>query len=303
MKRRLSWWRRCSHGCPPAIIVALASLVVIGLPQGAAAVDWADVAGPTAMPAKVIGRHSLGCLKGGAELALDGLGYQVMRPSRSRYYGHPNLIAFVRWLGNEALTQRESGILVGDLAQPRGGPMNSGHASHQSGLDVDVWFLPAPDRPLPVDQRETLSAVSMVTEDGLKVKERWTSGHRALLRTVASHSEVERIFVNAAIKQELCETTGLDRSWLAKIRPWWGHDHHFHVRLACPTGDETCVDQPPPAPGDGCDGELAWWFSSAAQQALIDQKKAPRKAVTITDLPSECEAVYNELSPDFRENN
>jgi penicillin-insensitive murein DD-endopeptidase len=303
MKRRLSWWRRCFEA-RPWTMAALAFLLAIGVPRGADPLDWAAVADPTATPPQVIGRHSLGCLKGGAELALDGPGYQVMRPSRARHFGHPDLIQFVRWLGNEALAKTKSGILVGDLAQPRGGPMSSGHASHQSGLDVDVWFLPAPDRPLSLDDRETLSAVSMVTADGLKVGEWWTTGHGALLRAAASYPEVDRIFVNAAIKQELCETTDLDRAWLAKIRPWWGHDHHFHVRLACPRGDDTCTNQTPPPPGEGCGGELAWWFSREARQALVDQKKEPRRAITMADLPAECQAVFNEATlPGFRRNN
>ena len=33
---------------------------------------------------------------------------------------------------------------VGDMAQPRGGPLPFGHASHQTGLDVDIWFTLTP---------------------------------------------------------------------------------------------------------------------------------------------------------------
>jgi penicillin-insensitive murein DD-endopeptidase len=309
MKRRLSWWRRCSgspwwrrcSGSPSWVAAAFVSLAVLAVPNGAASLDaagdwagdWAGVPGPTATPSQAIGGYSLGCLEGAAALGLDGPGYHVMRPSRARYFGHPNLIRFVRWLGNEAVAQGNSGILVGDLAQARGGPMSSGHASHQSGLDVDIWFLPAPDQPPTLDDREILSAISMVTEDGLKVGENWTIGQVTLLRVAAGYPDVDRIFVNAAIKQELCETAGSDRAWLAKIRPWWGHDHHFHVRLACPGGDVTCIDQFPPPPGDGCGMELAWWFSSEARQALADQQKAPRRRIAMADLPAECEAVYH----------
>ena len=289
--KRLSCWHHCS-GARLWAALAICFFVVPGVPSSAGEPAWADVAGPTATPPGVIGGYALGCLEGGTALALDGPGYQVMRPSRVRYYGHPDLIQFVRWLGNEALAQGRSGILVGDLAQARGGPMSSGHASHQSGLDVDVWFLWAPDRPLSLDDRETLSAAPMVTADGLAVGEEWTADHIGLLRAAASYPEVDRIFVNAAIKQELCETAGFDRSWLAKIRPWWGHDHHFHVRLACPRGDENCISQASP-PGEGCDGELAWWFSSEARQALADQKKEPRKPIAMADLPAKCEAVYH----------
>ena len=36
------------------------------------------------------------------------------------------------------------GLLVGDMAQARGGPMLTGHASHQVGLDADIWLTPMP---------------------------------------------------------------------------------------------------------------------------------------------------------------
>ena len=61
------------------------------------------------------------------------------------------------------------GILVGDIAQPRGGPALSGHASHQIGLDADIWLTPMPDRKLSREEREEMSAVMMVREDRLDI--------------------------------------------------------------------------------------------------------------------------------------
>ena len=290
MMKRLAWWRRRSKARALAV-VAFGAFLVLCVPGRAGEPDWGSVAGPTEAPPQAIGGYALGCLDGGMVLALDGPGYHVMRPSRARFFGHPDLIQFVRWLGNTALAQGRSGILVGDLAQPRGGPLRSGHASHQSGLDVDVWFLPASGRPLSANDRENLSAVAMVTPDGLTVGQQWTDGHLDLLRVAASYPQVDRIFVNAAIKQELCERAGFDRAWLTKIRPWWGHDHHFHVRLACPRAEGTCIPQAPP-PGEGCDGELAWWFSKEARQVLADKKQEPRKAIMMADLPAQCEGAY-----------
>ena len=292
MKRRLAWWR-CRSEARALAVVAFGVFVVLCVPSRAAEPDWGGVAGPTEAPPRAIGGYALGCLDGGMALALDGPGYQVMRPSRARFFGHPDLIQFVRWLGNTALVQGRFGILVGDVAQPRGGPMRSGHASHQSGLDVDIWFLPAPTRLLSATDRETLSAVTMVAPDGLTVGQEWTDGHLDLLRAAASYPRVDRIFVNAAIKQKLCESAGFNRTWLTKIRPWWGHDHHFHVRLACPESDKNCSPQAPPPPGEGCKGELAWWFSKEARQMLLENKLAPRKAITMADLPVQCEAAYH----------
>src|SRR5947209_514598 len=125
------------------------------------------------------------------------------------------------------------GLLVGDIAQPRGGPMITGHASHQIGLDADVWLTPMPDRRLSRAEREQLSATDMVRPDRLDVDPSvWTPGHTALLRAVSREPEVARIFVNAAIKRALCREAGHDRAWLTKIRPMFGHNYHFHIRLA-----------------------------------------------------------------------
>ena len=47
--------------------------------------------------------------------------------------------------------------------------MLTGHASHQIGLDADVWLTPMPARTLSREEREEMSAVDMVSEDGRSV--------------------------------------------------------------------------------------------------------------------------------------
>ena len=45
--------------------------------------------------------------------------------------------------------------------------------------------------------------------------------------------------VNPAIKKALRRGAGRDRAWLSKVRPWYGHDYHFHDPLLLPgRGDE-----------------------------------------------------------------
>jgi penicillin-insensitive murein endopeptidase len=180
------------------------------------------------------------------------------------------------------------GLLVGDVAQPRGGPMLTGHGSHQIGLDADIWLTPMPDRRLSPAERDEMSATDVVAPGGLEVNSAWTSQHRRLLETVAREPAVERIFVNAAIKQALCREAGPDRAWLAKIRPWWGHNYHFHVRLSCPRGNPECRDQVPPPSGDGCGKELAWWFT---EEALHPAPSPPPKPLRLADLPHACAAL------------
>ena len=49
-----------------------------------------------------------------------------------------------------------------------------------------------------------------------------------------------------------------------KVRAYWGHNYHFHVRITCPEGDAGCQAQNPLPPGDGCDKSLDWWFTDEA---------------------------------------
>lgn len=273
----------------------LAAVVVSGaLTAGAAsAVDWGAQTTPSTEAVEVVGSHTRGCIGGAATLPLDGIGYQVMRPSRNRYYGHPELVRFIQSLAANLAASGHPGLLIGDMAQPRGGPMRSGHRSHQSGLDVDIWFLAAPDQPLSMAARETLSAPTMVVPGGGTVNADWSEDQVLALRTAAQAPEVDRIFVNPAIKLTLCDSESGDRSWLSKLRPWWGHDAHFHVRLACPADQPLCEQQPPPPPGDGCDESLAWWFSAEAEaEAAKPAKPTPPREPSLDDLPPACSSVF-----------
>src|SRR3954471_3877765 len=110
----------------------------------------------------VIGGYAKGCLAGGVSLPVNGPAWQAMRLSRNRTWGHSELVGFIERLGIAARADGWPGLLVGDMAQPRGGPMRSGHASHQIGLDVDLWLVPMPDRILTAEEREKLAAPSML---------------------------------------------------------------------------------------------------------------------------------------------
>jgi penicillin-insensitive murein endopeptidase len=166
---------------------------------------------------------------------------------------------------------------VGDLQQPRGGPMLTGHASHQLGLDADIWLTPMPDRTLTRRERETMSA-TLMTRSKYKINEtRWTEAHSKLIKRAASYKEVERIFVHPPIKKAICDWAGNKGSWLAKIRPLYGHNYHFHIRMACPPGSPRCKPQgkPKPVDGTGCGQELADWY--ARDKARIEARKRAKK--------------------------
>jgi len=255
---------------------------------------------PAPLAARSIGFYAKGCLAGAAALPIDGPAWQAMRLSRNRNWGHPKLVALVERLAVEAKAHDGwSGLLVGDLSQPRGGPMLSGHASHQVGLDADIWLTPMPDRRLTEKEREDLPATSMLAEDGVSVDPKvWTDAHVRLLKRAASYAGVERIFVHPAIKKALCEAAGSDKghAWLRKIRAYWGHHYHFHVRIACPEGSGTCEGQPPLPADDGCGAELTRWLALVKPkprppEAPPVKPPPPRPAITLDQLPAECRAV------------
>jgi len=247
-------------------------------------------------PPRSIGFYSEGCLAGAAVLPLDGPAWQVMRPSRNRNWGNPKLIAFLERLATKS-KPFWNGLLVGDLSQPRGGPMLTGHASHQIGLDADIWFKPMPDHVQSREEREFTSAINMVADNRRDVDPNvWTHERTELVRAAAEDPVVERIFVNAAIKKAMCREAGREKDWLAKVRPWWGHDYHFHIRILCPADSPECKPQPPPESGDGCGHELDYWFSDAVLHPvppLVPEK--PKPALTLANLPSACRALA--LSP------
>ena len=232
-----------------------------------------------------IGTYTNGCLIGSVTLPIDGKGYQVMRLSRNRIYGHPNLIHFIEQLGDYVATQHASNLLIGDLGQLHGGRTPSGHRSHQNGLDVDIWFMLSTASNLTEQEREHLSASSMLSSVDKIALSQWHSAHEQILKTAAELPEVERIFVNPVIKRELCKhAPANNREWLRKIRPWWKHDDHFHVRLRCPKDSPNCEHQEPLAAGDGCDSDLAWWFSAEALNPKSPKNAKPEKIPEISAL-------------------
>jgi len=247
---------------------------------------------PAPTESEPVGFYSKGCLAGGEELPVNGPNWQVMRLSRNRNWGHPALIAFLtRFAPTAAEASGWPGILIGDMSQPRGGPMLTGHASHQIGLDVDIWLTPMPARELSRAEREEMSATNMVREDGLDViPGLWTPSHLAVVRAAAQDPAVQRIFVNAAIKRAMCRVAA-GEPWMRKVRPYYSHNYHFHVRLFCPRGAESCRDQDPTPTSDGCDASLAWWFSDAVLHPKPSTKTWP--PMTMSALPSECRAVLN----------
>ncbi|MEO0360126.1 MAG: penicillin-insensitive murein endopeptidase, partial [Pseudomonadota bacterium] len=279
---------------------AIAAFLFFAAAAGAEAAPakhaFGAAAQPSAQSPAAHGSYAEGCLAGGVQLPITGPSWQAMRLERNRNWGHPELIRFIERLGEAAQAAGWPGLLVGDVSQPRGGPMTSGHKSHQIGLDADIWMRPGYERELSRAERRQVGSFTVTRADHMDVNERWTPTHQEVIRAAAEDPAVARIFVHAAIKKEICRSATGDRTWLRKVRPWYGHNAHFHVRLACPAGEVGCFDQAPPPAGDGCDATLDWWFTEEARNPKPDPnapKPKRRGELTLADLPPACASVLS----------
>ena len=261
--------------------------------------------GPSAHLSEPFGTYNKGCLAGGVELEETGPYWQAMRLNRNRNWGHDVTVQFIKDLAKKTVDLGWARLLVGDIGQPRGGPMRTGHRSHQMGLDVDIWLRKPREKLYTRAEREQIGSTLVVASNRVDLNRSWTPTHHQIIKTAAKDRRVARIFVNAAIKRRMCrDEPGGDRGWLRKIRPWKGHDYHFHVRLNCPPDSPGCAGQAAPPGGDGCGGVLDWWFTAEGLGVKKDATRAlkinpdgtgkPRpKYITMGDLPTACRIVLD----------
>ncbi len=241
-----------------------------------------------------LGGYARGCQAGAVQLAETGPTWQAMRLSRNRNWAQPSAVDFVQELSRFAATQPGwNGLYIGDMSQPRGGPMLTGHRSHQSGLDIDIWLRPADRLTLSRTQREHISSISMRRAKGAYTNDQWTQAHMNIIREAAKDPRTARIFIFPGAKVAMCNAETGNRDWLRKIRPWWGHHYHFHVRLNCPAGATGCENQAPPPAGDGC-ADAEQWVRNILNPAPPDPNApapAPRRELMMSNLPAQCGAV------------
>jgi penicillin-insensitive murein endopeptidase len=266
---------------------ALALLALVASLACQAATPWQKITHPITGTPQSIGAFSNGCIVGAHELPLQSDTYQVMRTDQRRYFGHPDLILFIQRLGNQVHNLGLGTMLIGDMGMPAGGRFNGGHASHQSGLDVDI-FLQLPKTRWTSAQLLKPQALDLVSRSGKAVVPAlWKPEISSMIKLAAKDNDVTRIFVNPAIKQQLCLDAGTDRDWLRKVRPWFQHRAHMHVRLRCPADSLECEDQAPPPAGDGCGAELQSWFEPAKPSTTPEKTTPP-------PLPPSCQALLDE---------
>ncbi|AOS95765.1 Penicillin-insensitive murein endopeptidase precursor [Microbulbifer aggregans] len=254
---------------------------------------WAEVERPSSQQSASIGSYTNGCLAGAEQMPIRGEGFQLVRTGRNRHFGHPDTIRFLEEFSRRVARNDLGRIQIGDMSMPRGGPFNSGHRSHQQGLDIDIWFSQdwrADKRPLTEWERDNISPKPLADEQEHRLlEENWDPRVPKILRIASEDDRVARIFVHPTIKRKMCELAGDDNEWLRKVRPWWGHNYHFHVRLACPEGDAYCKPQRPPS-GDPCGPDLDWWFSNEFYAMLRGETPAPERPEP-KPLPLQCKQV------------
>ncbi len=243
-----------------------------------------------------IGFYSRGCAAGNVAMPETGPTWQMMRLSRNRNWTQPYTMQFLQDLSRAAAQIPGSqGLYIGDMSQPRGGPMDGGHVSHQTGLEADVWLRLPTRLDLSLQEREDTSSIVMDRGNGAYINSNWTAAQEALVRAAASDPRVDRIFIFPAAKVAMCDSATGDRSWLRRVRPWYGHNSHFHVRLVCPPGAANCEPQEPMPAGDGCE-DARQWVRDIVNPPPPDPNYVappPRGPVTMASLPGQCTSVLN----------
>lgn len=241
---------------------------------------------PAAAQPRIIGGPGPGCIAGATELPSTGPGYQTIRMSRSWFWGHPDTVAALQLLARRAQAAGLPDLYMNDISKPGGGPFPGIHATHMLGLDADVWLDVRPKPVLSAAQRDTVEEPSLVRPDGRGVDPAlWSPAHATLIRLAATLPGVDRVLVNPAIKRQLCDTVTGDRSWLARVRPWYGHASHMHIHFRCPPNQPECHDQAPPPATEACDASLQWWFDQ------LDAPPKPAVAEPPVRLPAACAGI------------
>jgi penicillin-insensitive murein endopeptidase len=276
-----------------AYVVACALLIAPAVAEPTAKTQFGGVARASNQSSEPFGSYAKGCAAGLVQLPETGATWQAMRLSRNRNWAMPETVDFIEDLSVFARRNGWAGLYVGDMSQPRGGPMLTGHSSHQTGLDADIWLYPTTRMDLSRRDRENLSAVSMRRANGAYVNSSWTRAHHELVKAAAQDKRVARIFIFPGAKVQMCNDETGSKAWLRKVRPWWGHHYHMHVRLACPRGAKGCVDQDPPPAGDGCADAQAWVRDILDPPAPDPNASAPkpRAELRLSDLPENCSGV------------
>lgn len=219
-----------------------------------------------------VGLANRGTLQAAVPLPDRGTGFVRARPGEDTRWGTPQLVSALKRAAASVAERFPGGepVRIGDLSSRFGG-RHPRHGSHRTGRDADVIFYLQDMRGEPVRGRgwvrfdrfglaREASAPAGWQASGslfrLDVARNWHFV-RTLLRD--EEADVQWIFCSNGVKSHLLEHAArhepdpdvLVRASYVLHEPSRGapHDDHFHVRIACPAGDQS----------RGCrDGEPIW---------------------------------------------
>lgn len=258
---------------------------------------------PTSGNHESAGFYSSGCLLGALEISESGKGFQLLKPERRRNFTHPETKKLFTHVMAKHFEKHGNYYLTGDFSLSQGGPTLSGHSSHQNGLDIDIFF----DSTKSVLSRNALKIHKidsyLLNNEKINLK-KWNKPLEELIVMFAKDERVDRLFIHPKFKQLFCEKRyelKLSEKDLIKIRPWYGHDEHIHVRLSCPADSPNCVKQPIPQEKETCGKDLNWWFTDDANYESSDYSKSisdikNRYQEKMKKLPEACKALFLEKS-------
>lgn len=262
-----------------AVFAGSALLAVLGV--SAAAASQSEY--------QIYGSYNMGCMSGSVQLPAKGAHYVTQQWGQGRSFAHPMMIDYLHKFIQRAADAGLPAVVIGDLSQRRGGPYaGSNHASHMIGLDVDIPFGFAADLP---QKKRTTPAQFYLVKNG-RLTANFDEQRVKLIYLAAQDERVERIFVSPRIKEGMCRIFGNapDNDWLGKLRPWFGHRAHMHVRLRCPADSPYCRTQAAVPEGTGCGEELQSWFLPPDPKAA---PAAPRKKVKPV-MPEQCRLILGQ---------
>lgn len=204
------------------------------------------------------GFYSHGRLAAATRLPDSGGGFvKILRP-RNRRFASEDMIYLITKVSKELdqkFPNRRDAVQIGDVSAELGG-LVPGHNSHQNGLDVDIAFLRTNETMQNPDDvngfREKFVSSGKVSNN-FDLERNW-----ALAKLMVATGRPQRIFVNQVIKNAFCklarEKGELQSAaeTLHRLRPYSGHEDHFHVRITCPLNSPKCEAQEEIPAGTGC---------------------------------------------------
>ncbi len=212
---------------------------------------------PKIFSSEAVGYYSKGSLRAAKSILETPSSVHKLFVAREKLYTTDEMLTLLEGAAEFVEDQFPDSevIQVGDLSGIRGGPATR-HASHQNGLDADVVYLRNNGYVQPSEAPEWEEYFVV----GSKVSSNFNLPRNlALFRNLVSRYPVTRIFVDAAIKRDICRYVAsnslfdsLTKLTLRRLRIADYHKTHFHVRLACPAGDHSCTPQTEPPSGTGC---------------------------------------------------